>query len=459
MAQRAEQSTKKWLETLREQMPRGPRRAVVLGGGGARGSYQIGVWKALRELDYRYEVVAGTSVGALNGCLMVQQDYEIAVELWESLQTQNVIELPQSAQELSGFAALHDFIVHFLRNGGVDPTPLENMLARCLDEEKVMGSPIAFGFVTVEFPSLKPVVLTKEQIPPGKLCDYLMASAACFPAMMKRQIDDKSYIDGAYYNNLPIQIALEKGADEIVAVDLDAPGIVQPVKLRGQQLRYVRCHWPLGTSLAFDPSLAKRNMRLGYLDTMKAFGQLEGVAFAFSKGELGGTYCQSVCRKFEALCRGESGVERLARWRVQSAVNREKTGNRGDLYPEVFGAMELTGELFALSPLEEYRWEQFHRELLGRLEEAKACYQNLLSALSLPTGQLLRDAGGAGKLFQALRENDKQLMVVYLMECLLGRQTLPGGEDGLCLVGATFSRELAAAIYLCALIQENDPSL
>lgn len=27
------------------------KKAVVLGGGGSRGSYQVGVWKALRELE------------------------------------------------------------------------------------------------------------------------------------------------------------------------------------------------------------------------------------------------------------------------------------------------------------------------------------------------------------------------------------------------------------------------
>lgn len=49
------------------------KKAVVLGGGGSRGSYQVGVWKALLELGFDYEIVTGTSVGALNGALMVQK--------------------------------------------------------------------------------------------------------------------------------------------------------------------------------------------------------------------------------------------------------------------------------------------------------------------------------------------------------------------------------------------------
>ncbi|WP_319559640.1 patatin-like phospholipase family protein [Marispirochaeta sp.] len=39
---------------------------LVLGGGGGRGAYEIGVWRALRELGIGFHAVAGTSVGALN---------------------------------------------------------------------------------------------------------------------------------------------------------------------------------------------------------------------------------------------------------------------------------------------------------------------------------------------------------------------------------------------------------
>ena len=60
-------------------------RAIVLSGGGAKGSYQVGVWKALKRLHLSYSIVTGTSVGALNGALMVQKDYRIAKKLWKTL--------------------------------------------------------------------------------------------------------------------------------------------------------------------------------------------------------------------------------------------------------------------------------------------------------------------------------------------------------------------------------------
>lgn len=41
--------------------------ALVLGGGGAHGAYQVGVWQALQELEIEFQLITGTSVGALNG--------------------------------------------------------------------------------------------------------------------------------------------------------------------------------------------------------------------------------------------------------------------------------------------------------------------------------------------------------------------------------------------------------
>ena len=45
------------------------KRALVLAGGGAKGSYQIGVWRALQELDWTPDIITGASVGTLNVCL------------------------------------------------------------------------------------------------------------------------------------------------------------------------------------------------------------------------------------------------------------------------------------------------------------------------------------------------------------------------------------------------------
>lgn len=49
---------------------------LVFDGGGARGAYQIGAWRALSEAGVKISAVAGTSVGALNGALVCMGDLE-----------------------------------------------------------------------------------------------------------------------------------------------------------------------------------------------------------------------------------------------------------------------------------------------------------------------------------------------------------------------------------------------
>ena len=67
----------------RKQKPNG--YGLVLAGGGCKGVYQIGAWRALREMDIPIECVVGTSVGAMNGALVALDRYDGAVELWKNM--------------------------------------------------------------------------------------------------------------------------------------------------------------------------------------------------------------------------------------------------------------------------------------------------------------------------------------------------------------------------------------
>ena len=55
-----------------------PVKALVLAGGGARGSYQVGVWRALIELGWRPQIITGTSVGSLNGAMFALDLYVLS---------------------------------------------------------------------------------------------------------------------------------------------------------------------------------------------------------------------------------------------------------------------------------------------------------------------------------------------------------------------------------------------
>ena len=68
---------------------------LVFSGGGGKGAYQIGVWKALEEfgLTDKVEVVAGTSVGALNALLFAQRNYELAEHVWLHIRQEDIINI------------------------------------------------------------------------------------------------------------------------------------------------------------------------------------------------------------------------------------------------------------------------------------------------------------------------------------------------------------------------------
>ena len=255
-----------------------PQKALVLAGGGARGSYQVGVWRALMELDWHPQIITGTSVGGLNGAMFVLDLYETARDMWLTIRSRDVMELPEENADLS---ALHQFLRRVVKEGGMDVTPLEEIVERVLDEDALRAAPIRFGIVTVEQRGLRPRELTLEDIPAGQVRDYLMASAACFPALRARQIDGVKFLDGGYSDNMPTGLAKTMGAEELVCVDLEGVGITRP-NLTGLPTTMIRSYWELGDILHFDPDTAKRNMELGYYDTRRAMGYLRGCAYAVS---------------------------------------------------------------------------------------------------------------------------------------------------------------------------------
>ena len=423
------------------------KRAVVLGGGGSRGSYQMGVWKALEELDYHYDIVCGTSVGALNGALMVQGEFDRAMELWTTITTLDVLDIGDETDfsTLTGQrAALKSFILHFVKQGGVDPAPLERLLRQMLDEDKIRSSSVDFGLVTVEFPRMKPLILTKENIPEGLLCDFLMASAACYPAMKSRQIMGKQYVDGGYHSNLPIEIAIDLGADEIVAVDLECIGIIRSVHRRDRRIKYIKSHWDLGIFLDFEPQNAHRNMILGYNDTMKSFGQYEGEAYTFCRFESEPNRDMILARLAAAhQSGGREGEQRrrfLARL-AQGALGRVVGSSPAQISTlSVRRWAEAAGKVLELDPLPVYNFTDFNTLVLQGFEQAA----ERMSALSLET--LARNRSFKELLGQ-LSKLERSFLACYLMGLLKDPKPSDHQKEQLSLAATLTPLEFMAAYY------------
>ena len=138
---------------------------LVLAGGGAKGSYQVGAYKALLELGLRPDIITGASVGSLNGAMFTMGKLDEAAELWTSMDVHNVLETPKSTDRQE----LRDFFKDVVDSGGLDVEPLGDTIDKYLDEELLRHSPIQFGLVMTVKETLVSVRVRMEDIPEGQL--------------------------------------------------------------------------------------------------------------------------------------------------------------------------------------------------------------------------------------------------------------------------------------------------
>ena len=274
------------------------KRAVVLSGGGAKGGYEIGVWKALRRLDIDYDIVTGTSVGALIGELMVQKDYDKALKLWYFMDYSKVMDVEINGR-FSTKKGREEIVKKYAKGavkGGRELTGLKKIVDDLYDDDKFFSSNVDYGLVTVYFPSFKPKYVVKSKLKKDEVKDYLMASSACFPAFKMYKIGKNSFIDGGYYDNLPINLAIKLGAEEVIAVNTGAIGIIRKVKNDKVKIINIKPRNDIGNFLAFEKKYARRAIAFGYNDAMKTFGKLEGDLYTFRLGSLKRNYDRNIKR-------------------------------------------------------------------------------------------------------------------------------------------------------------------
>ena len=259
---------------------------LVLAGGGAKGIYQLGAWKAMRELGINFSVVAGVSIGSINGALIASDSYDDAVELWQSasvdkgVRIANELKDPEKLFSLKNAAVLLKEIV---RNGGIDASPTKDFLLRYIDEEKVRRSDTKFGMVTFNLTEFAPVEIFIDKIPEGELVDYLLASSKV-PGVSKIGPEDDRYLDGGVYDNAPIGLLRKHGYSRIIVVDISSiKGIGHKSDMSNAEFVYIRPYdiEDLGAAFDFSEEMYEKRLTMGYLDTRKAFGYLSGRQFYF----------------------------------------------------------------------------------------------------------------------------------------------------------------------------------
>ncbi len=340
-------------------------KALVLSGGGSKGSYQIGVWKALKKLHIKYDIITGTSAGALNGALITQGNFHKALHVWKKINLKVLFGEDATTSDKS-LDIYKMYGKNFLKNGGMDVKEIENIIDKSLNKKKFFNSKINYGLVTFNLSKATPIEIEKKDIPEDRLVDYLMASATCYPAFKKKDIEGKKYIDGGFYDNLPINLAIKMGADEIIAVDLKAPGMKRTPKKKLPTVT-ISPNNKLTNFLNFYEEGNIRNIKFGYNDTLKAYHKLEGGIYSFKLNHL---YKNALSYQevYEHIIKNIINSKALIKaiTEVLNITTNEQTDSRRNIFIKI---MEETGKTFNLDETKIYSYKKFNKTLKKKLKK------------------------------------------------------------------------------------------
>ena len=340
---------------------------LVLEGGGAKGAYQIGAWKALKEAGVKINAVAGTSVGALNGALICMDELELAQQMWSNLTYSQVMDVDDTKMELMleremPFREAVKEAFRHMSEGGVDVTPLKDMLDKVVDEEKIRNSPVDIFIKTFSVDEMK---------------DFLLASAYIFPLFKNEKLHGKMYIDGGAINNVPLDSLVDRGYENIIMIRIFGIGREKRVKIPEEtDLLTVEPRVNLGNIIDFNPKKSVRNMKIGYYDAKRMVYGLKGKIYYIEEN-------QEECYYLKQLVQiPESSLERLCQWhhikgsaesRYRSLTELILPGTALELklsrewnYKELYlAALEATAKLCRVPKYQIYTVE----ELVGKIQE------------------------------------------------------------------------------------------
>ena len=379
------------------------KKALVLSGGGTRGSYQNGAIHALRRLKVDdWDLVTGTSIGALNAALIVQKDYRAMDRLWHTLTQDRIVNGAISvdmdiSDMLNERSQLVPFIKEFIKEKGADITPMIHNINELFDEERFFASETDFGCVVCQMGSRKPVFVTKEMMR-GNGVDWLISTASAYPAFPVHHFEEGDFIDGGYYDNLPIDLALRMGAEEIVAIDLSS-NPHHPSYFDRTDITYIFPQVETGSFLSFDRKTIDCLETLGYYDTMKAFGRFDGVKYTFEKMELPAWYAsfaREIMMLEEKIRRATEITSRLfssqlVTDRIASQQHRKTVDDRRMF----FGFMDNLMTLCGVNVEKIWTYREARNEILaGFADCAEESYRYLPESLN--TNSLLNYASTLG---------------------------------------------------------------
>ncbi|MGN0165741.1 MAG: patatin-like phospholipase family protein [Lachnospiraceae bacterium] len=257
---------------------------LCFSGGGGKGAYEMGVWKALRHLGKNFEItaVSGASIGALNGAFFATGDYEHAVKVWSEISQSDFFDFT------SEFRLSRDYLC--------------DILYKELDYDKIKFSSIKLYVNTTvtpdyfTFPNVVEEVkayarMHREQLSEQYYClndmdkerirQLLLASTALPGIYPPVEIDGKRMVDGGMTDNVPIRPLIEDEECSNLIVVMCGKDNEYDIYLasRAEEIIEIRPSRDIGElldgTLDFTPDSIAFRMQLGFYDTLRIFDMQE----------------------------------------------------------------------------------------------------------------------------------------------------------------------------------------
>jgi len=186
------------------------RTALVIGGGGARGAYALGVTKYLRDRGkcdqgFNFDMVIGNSCGAIVGAVYYGDLFESVTNVYLGITRKDVMRLTP---------------LRFLVGKGLfSPSPLRSLIKTHIPETAITNGEGTFAVVCTDVGSGDLIVFDSREHA-GQMQAALCISAAIPVMVPPIAYKDMHLADGGYRTILPIWTALNMGATKVLAISV-----------------------------------------------------------------------------------------------------------------------------------------------------------------------------------------------------------------------------------------------
>lgn len=239
---------------------------LALGGGGARGSYQIGILQGLSKYGILDQIhhVSGTSIGAIN-TLMITANLSIErmYEVWDMITNEEIYGqgLDRFKLDKLGLFSIQDLAQKLSREISIDEVRNSKIqgyaTAAKLKKQRLIDQILIHRMK-------KEVFHLNEMEEPYK---GVLASASIPVLFGSTNVDDQTYVDGGAVDNCPIEPLIEAGCNVIIAVPID--GMFKSKKYKDKHVLLINLEpHHLFKLLAYDildfrPEIVKKNADYG----------------------------------------------------------------------------------------------------------------------------------------------------------------------------------------------------